>query len=103
MTTESQAAMQIRIDSVEVQAMLDGAPAIVQQTIKELVEGAAIDVQREMRIAAPVAVTGDLRRSVRYVYAPATLTAVIDPNVPYASDVEYGGKPRYVSVAPGTP
>lgn len=97
------ATIKVTIDDAAVQEMLASAPDVVQKTIRELVEGSAIDVQREMRIAAPIAVTGDLRRSVRYTFTPATLSAEITPAIDYAGDVEYGGKARYVSVAEGTP
>src|SRR5664279_1712518 len=99
----SQPGMSIEIDDTTVQAMFARAQDEMKVTVRQLIEGAAIDIQREMRIAAPVAVTGDLRRSVRYTYTPALLMAEVTPNVPYASDVEYGGKARFVSVAPGTP
>ena len=63
------AGMQIgfKIEDANVRALFERAPAEVTRRLKSLVEGAAIDVQREMRIAAPVAVTGQLRGSIRYV------------------------------------
>lgn len=94
--------MQITIDDADVVAMLGRAPAAVQQRLRELIEGSAIETQREMRIEAPIAVTGDLRGSIRYSYSAAAMSAVISPNVPYADDVEKGGPARYVSVAPGS-
>lgn len=95
-------AIQVSIDDAKVQAMLARAPETIQKTIRQLVEGGAIDVQREMRIAAPVAVTGELRRSVRYTFSTATLSAVIEPTSEYADEVEFGGPARYISVAEGT-
>jgi phage gpG-like protein len=96
-------AMQIRIDDRELRAMLGRAPEVVAVRLRQLVEGSAIDVQREMRIAAPVAVTGQLRNSITYVLHPRDLRAEIGPNVNYGAPVEYGTKPHRVSVAPGTP
>lgn len=91
------------IDDVRVRELFQRAPAMVTSRLKSLVEAAAIDVQREMRIAAPVAVTGQLRGSIRYVVSPLQVHAVIKPEVKYAEGVEYGTKPRRVSVAEGTP
>ncbi len=101
--TNNQPTMQVVVDSAAVQAMLASAPAKVKDTIRMQIEGAAIAVQREMRIEANVGATGDLRRSIRYTYTPSLLQAEISPNVPYSADLEYGGPPRWVSVAPGTP
>jgi hypothetical protein len=99
------AGMQIgfKIEDAKVRQLFERAPAAVTTRLKSLVEAAAIDVQREMRIAAPVAVTGQLRGSVRYVISPAQIQAVIKPEVEYAEDVEFGTKPHHVSVAQGTP
>lgn len=99
------AGMQIgfRIEDAQVRALFERAPAMVTSRLKSLVEAAAIDVQREMRIAAPVAVTGQLRGSIRYVVSPMQIQAEIKPEVQYAEDVEFGTKPHPVSVAEGTP
>lgn len=93
---------QIVVDDTVVSRMFDKLPAAVVTRIGRLVEGAAIDVQRQMRILAPVAVTGQLRRSITYRYSPATLSAVIEPSVDYAADVEKGTRAHYVSAAPGS-
>ena len=96
-------AMRITVDDSQVIALFNRAPEAIRRTIGQLVEGAAIDIQREMRIIAPIAVTGDLRRSIRYTYSAATLSAVIEPAANYAEDVEQGRKAHFVSVAEGTP
>jgi hypothetical protein len=93
----------VSIDDAAVRAMLERAPEKLRAGVSRLVEGAAIDVQREMRIAAPVAVTGQLRKSIRYTFTPSFLRAEVSPNVPYAERVEKGGPPERVSVKPGTP
>lgn len=96
-------AMTITVDSRQVEEMLARAPVATKRRLRELVERGAIDIQREMRIAANVAVTGDLRRSVRYTFNTATLSAVIEPTAKYAAAVENGSRPHFVSARPGTP
>lgn len=95
-------AIGITVDAEPVVAMLVAASETNARTIGQLVETAAINVQREMRIEAPIAVTGQLRGSVRYTYSPLTLSAVIEPTVEYAADVEGGTQPHWVSAAPGS-
>ena len=51
-----------RVDNAEVLELFARAPTAVKRRLTQLVEGGAIDVQREMRQQAPVAVTGYLRR-----------------------------------------
>jgi hypothetical protein len=91
------------IEDAAVRQLFQRAPQMVSTRLKTLVEASAIDVQREMRIAAPVAVTGQLRGSIRYVVSPLRIQAVIKPEVNYAEPVEHGSKPHLVSVAEGTP
>lgn len=99
----SHTGISISVDDAQVVAMLRGAPEILRRRTSELVEGAAIDVQREMRIQEPVGVKGQLRGSTRYTFIPELLSAEIKPTVDYGPDVENGSKPRYVSVKEGTP
>lgn len=98
-------ALDFRVDikNEQVKRLLDVAPDKVRMRLRQLVEGAAIDVQREMRIKAPIAVTGQLRGSVRYAFDPARLRAVVEPVAKYAPGVEYGQPPHMVSVKQGTP
>jgi len=93
----------LRVDDQQVVRLFQRAPAAITLRLRQLVEGGAIDVQREMRIAANVGVTGNLRRSVRYRFNPWKLEAVIEPAAQYAEPVEYGSRAHYVSVAEGTP
>lgn len=99
---DGQPAVRVDIDDTSVQEMFGRAQVELKTKVRQLIEGAAIDIQREMRLVAPVAVTGDLRKSVRYSFSVAQLRAEVSPNVPYARDVERGGKPRYESVKPGS-
>lgn len=96
-------AFNIRVDASAVAQLFQGAPEALQTGVRQLVERSAIEVQREMMIAANVGVTGDLRRSVRYTVTAGLLRAEIAPKVPYAEDVEYGTHPHWVSVKEGTP
>lgn len=96
-------AMTITIDSRQVKELFDRAPAATKRRLSQLVERGAIDVQREMRMAANVAVTGDLRRSVRYTFNAANLSAVIEPTAKYAAAVENGSRPHWPPYKAGTP
>lgn len=96
-------AFAVKVDDRAVIDLFQRAPDVVKLRLRQLIEGSAIDIQREMRIAAPVAVTGDLRRSIRYTFSAAKLQAEVGPTVNYADDVESGTKPHLVSVAEGTP
>jgi len=93
----------ISLDDRQVVRLFQRAPGAVTLRLRQLIEGAAIDVQREMRIRANVGVTGNLRRSVRYTFNAAALRAVIEPAAQYAEYVEKGTRPHMVSVAEGTP
>lgn len=90
----------IDVDSRQVQAMLKTAPDKVNERLKRVLNIVAIETQREMRIAAPVAVTGDLRQSVKWDVAG--LTATIGPTAKHAEFVEKGTRPHWTSVRPGT-
>jgi hypothetical protein len=99
----NQPGVSVEIDDTSVREMFAKAQTETKVTIRQLVEGAAIDVQREMRIAVNVGATGDTRRSIRYSYNAALLRAEVEPNVPHAKRLEEGGPPIYLSVAPGKP
>jgi HK97 gp10 family phage protein len=82
--------------------MLAQSPEQTKRTVHQLLEKAGIQVMAEMRLHAPVAVTGDLRRTVHYVFQADGAVAV-EPTASYAEYVEKGTKPHFVSVKPGTP
>jgi hypothetical protein len=84
----------ITVKDENVRRLFERSPQMISRRLKSLVEASAIDVQREMRIAAPVAVTGQLRGSIRYVVSPLRIQAVIKPEVKYAEPVEFGSKQR---------
>lgn len=94
--------MSITVDSAGVVDMLLAASEKTAIRIGQLVEGAAIDVQREMRQEAPVGVTGQLRNSIRYVYAPALLSAEVGPKADYGAAVETGAKAHWPPYGEGT-
>lgn len=96
-------ALGITVDAKQVTELFKRAPEATTRVIRQLVEGSAIDVQRELIRVTPVGVTGAMRRSVQYKFSATQMQAVIEPNVKYAESVEYGGRPRWVSVKPGTP
>ena len=89
------------LDDLEVRRLFERAPEAVSVRLRQLVEGGAIDVQREMRIATNVGVTGNTRRSVRYTFNALQLSAVIEPTAENAEALEKGSPPHFVSVAEG--
>lgn len=95
-------ALSITVDSAGVVSMLTAASEKTALRIGQLVEGAAIAVQREMRLVAPVGVTGQLRNSIRYVYTPALLSAEVGPQADYAAAVETGSKPHWPPYGDGS-
>src|SRR4051794_15076468 len=94
-----------RLDDAQVRRLVQQAPAAVLNRLRQLIEGAAIDIQREMRIQAPAGVGGGagLRGSIRYKFSPLALRADVGPNVPYAAAVEEGSRAHWVSVREGSP
>lgn len=95
--------MTIDVDSTQVRAMLRAAPAKVNSRLVRTLNIGAIQTQRELRIAAQVGVTGDLRKSVKYAVDEQALTAEIGPTAKHANPVEFGSRPHWVSVAQGSP
>jgi hypothetical protein len=93
----------LTIDSREIRRVFGAYPVAATRRLMSLIEGAAIDTQREMRKNVNVGATGDTRRSIRYTTSPANLSATISPNVPNAEALEYGSRPHWTSVRPGTP
>jgi HK97 gp10 family phage protein len=85
-----------------VRQMLAQAPEETALTVHRLLEQNGIQVMAEMRRQAPVAVTGDLRRTIHY-YFLETATVAVEPTADYAEYVEKGTSPHWVSVKPGTP
>jgi hypothetical protein len=94
-----------KLDDAQVRRLVQRAPAAVLAQLRQLIEAAAIDIQREMIMQAPVGVGGGagLRGSIRYKFSPTQLRAQVGPNVPYAAAVEQGSRPRWVSVREGSP
>lgn len=95
--------MKLTIDSTQVQRVFRALPAKSVAHLNGLIEESAVDTQRALRIAAPVGASGDMRRAVKYRTFPATLSAEVWPDTPYAEAVENGSKPHHVSARPGTP
>lgn len=92
----------ISFDAKQVQKLLAIYPARFNSTLKRLIDGAAVDVQRELRVRSPVGATGNLRRSIRYSFSTGLVEAVVEPEAPYAEAVEYGSRPHWTSAAPGS-
>lgn len=96
-------AIDISVDDKRVRRLFERAPGAVRLRVRQIIEASAIDTQYEMRRDAPVAVTGQLRASIRYKVAPMGLQAEVRPHADYADEVEFGRGPGPVSVAQGTP
>jgi hypothetical protein len=56
----------ISLDDRQVVRLFQRAPGAVTLRLRQLIEGAAIDIQREMRIRAGVGVTTRLRTIMHY-------------------------------------
>lgn len=97
------AELELTIDDARLESAFRQAPELISAGLRRLVEGAAIDLHNQERVAAPVAVTGQLRGSIRYKFMPLSLTAEVGPTVDYAAAIENGTRPHWVSVKPGTP
>lgn len=93
----------VRLDDAKVRKLLLNAPGAINQRIRKLIEGGAIDFQRSMRMRAPVGVTGNYRRSIIYRLWPGQLRAEVWPDIAYAEDLENGTAPHYVDASPGSP
>lgn len=94
------ASVSISVDAVQVEAMLRAAPGRVNARLKRVLNLVSIESQREMRIKTNVAVTGDLRQSVKWDVTG--LTATIGPTAKHAEFVENGTKPHWTSIRPGS-
>ncbi|WP_181069098.1 HK97 gp10 family phage protein [Rathayibacter sp. AY1C5] len=92
----------MNIDARAVQKVFRELPARSVATLNGLILASAIDTQREMRKVAPVGASGDMRRAVKYVTHPSSLSAEIFPDTPYAEAVENGTRPHAVSARPGS-
>jgi hypothetical protein len=94
----------IRVDTTVALRAFQRAPELMTSRARQLIEGAAIDVQRAMiqRATMNVGATGDYRRSIQYRFTPGLLQAEIFPSASYADDLERGTGPHWVSVSPGS-
>lgn len=91
----------ISADSALVQAMLRKAPEQTQATIKELLNVSGTVTMGLMRMNAPAGATGDLRRGIRYYFKDSE-TVAVEPVASYATSVEKGSAPHWVSAKAGT-
>lgn len=94
--------VKITVDDRRVREMLAKAPEETALTVHQLLERNGIQVMAEMRRQVSVGVTGDLRRTIHYVFR-GTGEVAIEPQAKYAEPVEKGTRPHWVSVKPGTP
>jgi HK97 gp10 family phage protein len=93
--------VQIKIDDSAIRAMFDKAPEETQKTVHNLLEKSGIETMAIMRLVAPVGVTGDMRRSAHYIFRNKE-EVIIEPTALYAPYVEFGTKPHWTSIKPGT-
>ena len=94
--------MNVTIDDKQVRRVFRQLPTASLRALNGLIETGAIDTQREMRREVNVGATGDGRRAIKYRLYPATLSAEVVPDFPYAEPLEKGSRPHPVSVKPGT-
>lgn len=89
------------IDDAAVRRTFTLYPEASARKLNQLIEGGAVDVQRAIRIAAPVH-DGRYRQSVGYSLNRAKFQATVGPSVKYAEPVEKGSRPHWVSVKRGS-
>lgn len=94
--------MNVTIDSEEVRRTFLKLPIASVDKLNQLIQGAAIDTQREMRKEVNVGATGDLRRDIKYKMT-GRLSAVVGSQLARAEWLEEGAGPRWVSVKEGSP
>lgn len=94
------AQLDIVIDARQVIETFNRAPVRFLSRLNDLIYDGAVDVQREMRINAPVGATGDLRRTVDI--ERGQLSARVSPTAKHAPFVEKGTRPHWTSARPGT-
>jgi hypothetical protein len=94
--------MDVVFDARDVQRVFKALPAASTRKLGSLIEGGAIDVQRDMRKRAPVH-DGEYRRSIAYKMGARRLSATIGPSARHAEWVEEGTRPHWTSVKKGTP
>lgn len=92
----------VHFDDTQVKEMLAKAPDETKATVRRILEKSGIETMAEMRIQAPVGVTGDLRRTTHYIFE-GSASVVIEPTAQYAKYVETGTRPHWTSVKEGTP
>lgn len=95
-------AIGIRVDAAKVAELFNRAPEATTRRLRRVVEDAAIDLQREIRLKSPVH-DGAYRASVKYRLNVGRLEAEVGPTVNYAKWIEEGSRPHWVSVKEGTP
>lgn len=102
MASQPNEGVKITFNDTLVREMLARAPEATRQTVRRVLERSGIEVMAEMRRQAPVAVTGDLRRTAHYRFE-GNGKVIVEPTAAYAEWVEKGTKPHWVSVKAGTP
>ena len=96
--------MVLVVDDKAVRRVFAQAPQRAVARMGQLIEGAAIDIQREMRMRVNVGATGETRRSINYRIGGRGLEAEIKPQLDQrrVAALEYGSRPHWTSVRPGT-
>lgn len=94
--------MDVTFDAEDAIRVFRAYPVAAARRTMSLIEGAAIDLQREIRENSPV-FDGQYRRSVQYKLNPSRLEGTVGPTVDYAEPLEKGSRPHWTSVKEGTP
>jgi hypothetical protein len=95
--------MNITYDARDVKRVFNAYPVQSVKRLNQLIEGGAIDVQREMRMAVNVGATGETRRSINYKTGnlSAEISSNLDPR--RIAALEKGSRPHWTSARPGSP
>lgn len=92
----------IVVDDKQVVRLFAAAPEAARKRQGQLVEGATIDVQRQMMMNVSVGATGASRRAIRYVINRSRFQGEVIPDFPHALPLEKGSRPHWTSVRPGS-
>ena len=74
----------------------------LDRKVEQATAEAAIEVQKEAKLAAPTGVSGDLRSriSVSRHYKPAIISYIVGVHLAYAAAVEFGSGPHKPPIKP---
>ena len=95
--------MDVSFDARDVIRVFHAYPTQSLRRLNKLIEGGAIDIQREMRMKVSIGATGETRRSINYRTGPLSAEIKSDLDPRRVAALEKGSVPHWTSAKPGTP